>query len=192
MTIESSKPSPAMPSTAKLGPSQIGPNVPDSDTERLNAARAAARARRAQREESPRSRNEDFGGMRLKMSVQGSIPGYHLYWENDDDGAIEQLLFEGFDFVSQEEVHRQEAIVADADLGDRISRYVGKKADGSALRAYLMKCTDEVWESRERHRYDQADKWDADIRRVAEGHGDGMRKLKNHDTSIDTKFRKEY
>lgn len=147
-----------------------------SDEDRLTkAANAASSARRdSQREGSARSRPPVAGGMRLKLGVQGSLPGYHLYWENDQDGAIEQLLYEGFEFVNpsiDKELRLESAFVRDGDLNSRISRYVGRREDGSPLRAYLLKCPDEIWEDRESERYKQADAWDEAIRESVNGEG---------------------
>ena len=148
--------------------------------------------------EAPRERTKGFGGPRMKMAVRGKIPGYHLYWENDDEGAIEQLLYEGFEFVRPDEVNMQSAtmsktaIVGDSDIANRVSRYVGSKADGSPLRAFLLKCPDDVWSDRESVRYEAADERDAAIRAGRVQSADGMYKPKGVETSIDTKFSKEY
>ena len=146
--------------------------------------------RTSDRTEAPRERARNFGGPRLKLSVIGEIPGYHLYWENDEDGAIEQLLFEGFEFADPKEVRMQSHIVADADVANRVSRYVGRKADGSPLRAFLMKCPDEIWAEREQSRHEQADAWDAAIR-AGNVQPDAARyRPKGFDTKIDTDYRK--
>lgn len=142
--------------------------------------------RASDRPEAARSRQSNFGGPRLKLSVIGEIPGHHLYWANDEDGEIEQLLYEGFSFVEPKEVKMQSHIVADADVADRVSRYVGRKADGGPLRAFLMKCPDEVWAEREASRYAQADSWDQAIRLGQQAQGDGMRKLSNHNIALQT------
>lgn len=142
--------------------------------------------RQSDRPEAKRERPANFGGPRLKLSVIGEIPGYHLYWENDENGAIEQLLYEGFSFVEPKEVRMQSHIVADADVADRVSRYVGQKADGSPLRAYLMKCPDEIWAERESSRLAQADAWDTAIRTGQQAKGEGMRKLDNHSINLST------
>lgn len=157
---------------------------------RLDAALAKGIARReSERKEAPRSRPPVPGGVRLKMSVAGEVPGYHLYWANDQNGEIEQLLYEGFEFVEPSEVRMQSHIVADADLGNRVSRYVGSKEEGSPLRAYLLKCPDEIWHEREAQRYAQADAWDADIRAGKVQSDDGRYKPKGVETSVDTKYR---
>lgn len=172
-------------------------SVPESDKSRLRSARRHALVRQEKdREGVQRTRPEISGGPRLQMSVAGEIPGYHLYWENDEDGAIEQLLSEGFDFVTQEELQQREALVVpDMDISSAMTRYVkGQRNDGSPLRAFLMKCTDEVWADRERQRNVQADQWDADIRAQASAvaPGTGRYKPKGFEASIDTKYRKEY
>ncbi len=118
-----------------------------------------------------RNRPASFGGARLKLEVFGTIPGYHLYWENDENAAIEQLLSEGFDFVTAEEVgmtSKTTRIVADKDVDGRFSKYVGTRADGTGpLRAFLLKCPDELWEDRQAMRGEQDDLRDQAIR---EGH----------------------
>lgn len=148
--------------------------------------------RQETREEAPRARPVTFGGPRLKLAVNASIPGYHMIWENDtDDGNIEQLLVEGFEFVTKSEVTLTQGIVADEDLSSRVSRYVGSKEDGSPLRAYLLKIPEEVWQERESYRYNEADLRDDNIRRGIVGSGsaadhDGMRRLKKAPISMRT------
>jgi hypothetical protein len=144
--------------------------------------------RDSDRKEAPRERQKNFGGPRLKLGVMGEIPGYHLYWENDEAGAIEQLLFEGFEFVKPAEVRMQSHIVADADVADRISRYVGKKDDGTPLRAFLMKCSDEIWAERQTARHEQADAWDSAIRAGKIQHDSGRYKPKGAGIALDTGF----
>lgn len=160
--------------------------IPDSVQEK-RAAR-----NEAQREEAPRERQEGFGGPRLKLSVIGSIPGYHLYFENDDEGAIEQLLYEGFEFVKPDEVKMMQHIVADADITDRVSRYVGKKADGSPMRAYLLKIREDLWEERERNRYRQADEWESAIKKGYQNPEPGRYIPAGVTNNIDNQYRKEY
>lgn len=156
----------------------------------------AATRNSTQRKEAPRERAKNFGGPRLKMAVAGEIPGYHLYWENDDEGAIEQLLHEGFDFVQPEEVNMKSvtntAVVGDTDITSRVSRYVGKKADGTPMRAYLLKCPDDIWAERESDRYAQADERDAAIRQGKIAHDSNRYIPKSVSIELDTKFRKDY
>lgn len=168
------------------------------DAARLNQAvatakvAAAARASRAasQRSDAPRERENDMGGLRLKLHVMGKIDGYHLYWENDQDSAIEQLLYDGFEFASPEEVAMQRAVVSDGDVSHRVSKYVGVKADNTPLRAYLMKCKDEIWAEREAARYRQADAWDSAIRQSQKApQGDGQYVPKGVTNSLNTKAR---
>lgn len=161
------------------------------DARFTRATRGAAASRKeSERKGATRERKADMGGMRLKLSVKGRVDGYHLYWENDDDGAIETLLYAGFEFVTPKEVEMQAAIVQDSDLGNRVSRYVGKKSDGSPLRAYLLKCPDEVWADRENDRYRQADAWDSAIKAGQIQQTDGRYKPKGLNIDLDTQFKK--
>jgi len=172
--------------------------APADDRNRLLAARRHARQSRESRAEgtAERERANDLGGLSLQMSVHGEIPGYHLYWENDENGAIETLLMEGFDFVLQEELYSKTAkVVADEEISSVISRFVkGMRNDNTPLRAYLLKCPEDLWEQREQRRYAAADARDAEIRRQADQPDEiaGMRKLKNLRSSIDTQYRKDY
>ena len=153
---------------------------------------AKAVRRESDRPAAQRERQKNFGGPRLKLSVIGDIPGFHLYWENDDEGAIEQLLYEGFEFVDPAEVQMVSHIVADKDVSNRVSRYVGKKADGTPLRAYLMKCSDETWAERESDRYLQADMKDDAIRSNRVMNDPSSYVPKGVSSSINTSYRKEY
>lgn len=158
-----------------------------SDNARFDVAVKGAAARREAERKSPaRERKDTMGGMKLKLSVNGSIEGYHLYWENDEDGAIETLLYDGFEFVSQAEVNMEKAIVSDTDLGDRISRYVGAKSDGSPLRAYLLKCPENMWQDRENVRYKEADARDNDIRSRSSSPDTGQYRPKGYATTLAT------
>lgn len=168
------------------------------DTDRLLAARRQGRALREQRADgtAPRERENDLGGLTLQLHVNGTIPGYKLYWENDENGAIEGRLEQGFDFVTQDELYAQQAkVVPDEEISSVLSRFVkGTRNDGQALRAYLLKCPDEIWAEIEGRRHAAADKWDQDIRRQAENPDTkaGMRSLRNLRTEVDTGYRKEY
>lgn len=158
-----------------------------------SAAQASPVIRRdSQRPAAARARSGNFGGPRLKLSVLGEIPGHHLYWENDDEGAIEQLLYEGFEFVAPDEVNLTSHIVQDADLAHRVSRYVGKKADGSPMRAYLLKCPEEIWAEREHTRYEAADNWDNAVRNGQVAPDSNRYRPKGTSNSVDTQFKKQY
>jgi hypothetical protein len=154
---------------------------------------AALSARReSQRPTATRERAKNFGGPRLKMAVIGEIPGFHLYWENDDgEGAIEQLLYEGFDFVEPSEVQMVSHIVSDTDTANRVSRFVGSKKDNTPMRAYLLKCSDELWAERQSQRLIQADDWDRSIRQGQIEPDTGRYIPKGVQISLDTQFRKE-
>lgn len=168
--------------------------VPETDRSRLIAARRHGQS--SDRDKAVRDRGSDLGGMRLQLNVTGSLPGYHLYWANDEDGYVEALLMDGFDFVTQDELYQKEAkVVPDLDITSCISRFVkGTRSDGQALRAYLMKCPDEIWSEREKRRHSEADRRDSEIRRAAQdpNAGAGFYKPTSVNSVVDTSFRKEY
>jgi hypothetical protein len=174
--------------------------APVADTNRLLAARRQGRSLRENREEGtePRERDPHLGGLEvnLQLHVHGSIPGYKLVWENDDNGAIESRLHQGFDFVTQDELYAKQAkIVPDEEISSAISRFVkGTRSDGQALRAYLLKVPEDVWAQIEQQRYDLADERDRAIRQQAEEPDEkaGMRSLKHMRSKIDTGYRHEY
>lgn len=161
----------------------------------LPAAVVAAQARIAsERPEAERARPQQFGGLRLKLSVPQDIPGFHLYWANDD-GEVDQLIEEGFELVRPTEMgteasrRLQRRVVADEDIADSYSRHVGHKEDGSALRAYLMKISDEKWEDRQAMKLAQADAWDSAIRKGAVENVDGRYTPRGHEIKLNTRNR---
>lgn len=168
--------------------------VPETDRSRLIAARRHGQS--SSRDTATRERESDLGGLRLQMSVQGTIPGHHLYWANDEDGYVESLLMDGFDFVTQDELYQgKPLVVPDLDISSCVSKFVkGTRSDGQALRAYLMKIPEEQWKNREDRRHAAADKRDREIHRKATdpNRADGFYKPDSVNTTIDTGYRKEY
>lgn len=127
-----------------------------------------------EREQEPRTREASLGGVSLQLSVVNShIPGYTLCWVNDDRDELNQKYSAGFDFVTPEEAgsHKKvrSLIVENKDVADRVSRHVGKHEDGSPMRAYLMKCPNDIWKEMEANRHAQADRWDDAILRQSIG-----------------------
>lgn len=157
-----------------------------TSTQANSPATAAPKAVRSDsdRPSAPRSRQRSTGGARLKLQVFGEIQGCHMYWCNDDDNAIEQLLSEGFRFVEPSEVQMAAWIVQDADVANRVSRYVGKKADGSAMRAFLLACSNDIWDELQAAGQDQANQWDGAILAGAVGNVDGRYKPKGAETAL--------
>jgi hypothetical protein len=168
--------------------------VPETDRSRLIAARRHGQA--LPKDSAVRERESDLGGMRLQMYVNWTIPGYHGYWANDEDGYVESLLMDGFDFVTQDELYQGKAVVVpDLDISSCVSKFVkGTRSDGQALRAYLMKIPEEQWKVREDRRHAAADKRDREIHRKATdpNRADGFYRPDSVNTTIDTGYRKEY
>lgn len=169
--------------------------VPESDRSRLIAARRHGQQTRS--DSAVRERPSDLGGLRLQLDLNGlRIPGYHLYWANDEDGYIERLLMEGFDFVTQDELYSGEAkVVPDLDISSCVSKFVkGTRSDGQALRAYVMKISEDQWAEREAVRHAAADKRDREIRRMAQDPSkeQGFYKPDSVSTTVDTQYVKAY
>lgn len=161
----------------------------------LPPAVIAAQARQAaERPEAERERPQQFGGLRLKLTVPRDIPGYHLYWANDD-GEVDQLVEEGFDLVRPSEMgteaskRLQRRVVVDEDIADSYSRHVGHKADGTPLRAYLMKIPEQQWEDRQAMKNAQADAYDTAIRRGAVENVEGRYTPHGHEIKLNTRNR---
>jgi len=180
--------SPAMLSKGAVGLEDLG---------RIKAEEAAAAAavrNVSERKESPRSRRTDLGGAQLKLEVFNAvIPGWHLYWENDSDARIERLLQNGFEFVTPEEAGMKRVthrVVADGDLDNRVSKYVGTTEDCKAMRAYLMKCPEDIWDDIQHCINDLADSRDRDILESASRSTGDRYQPKGYETKVTSGFRR--
>jgi len=151
------------------------------------AEEAAAAARStSERKEAPRSRRSSLGGPTLKLNVYGTVEGFHLYWENDVDAKIQQLLQEGFEFVDPKEVGMEDRVVLDGDISNKVSKFVGTKEDGKPMRAYLMKCPLDIWEDIQHDIADLTASRDSAIRASAETPGADRYKPKGYDSELKT------
>lgn len=81
-----------------------------------------------------------FGGFSKKMEVYGELPGYVLYWINDDGPRIPQLLQYGFEFVTRNDgvIVASGGIDQNNDPGDKIRFAVGQNGP-VPMYGYLMK-----------------------------------------------------
>ena len=84
-----------------------------------------------------RRRRASVGGHALKLSAP-SRTGHERRWFNDDGNRIAAAEELGYDFVHDPDAQS-------TDVGSRISRLVGTKANGEPLRAYLMETPDELF-----------------------------------------------
>ena len=83
-----------------------------------------------------------FNGTRGKLQVGHQIPGYHMYFFNDEPGRIQAALDAGWEFVSPDEVGYASTNVTNrnTDLGsNRVSVIGGKNDQGHAMAQVLMK-----------------------------------------------------
>jgi hypothetical protein len=84
-----------------------------------------------------RRRRAKVGGHAMKL-LAPARPGYTRRWVNDDSNRIAQADDLAYDFVYEPDAQS-------TDVGSRISRLVGTKANGEPLRAYLMETPDELY-----------------------------------------------
>ena len=98
-------------------------------------------------ERGERSRRGVFNGTKGKLTVHGSLPGYHMHIINDSPGRIEEALSAGYEFVSPSEIGnvQNNVVSGNTDLGEKVRFLVGT-ADAGGLYAYLMKIHQDWYE----------------------------------------------
>lgn len=108
-----------------------------------------------------------FNGTRGKLQVGHQIPGYHLYFFNDEPGRIQAALDAGWEFVSPEEVGYASTNVTNrnVDLGARVSVVGGKNDQGQSVQQVLLKIRQEWWEEDQADIQRRNDQTDASIRK---------------------------
>lgn len=86
-------------------------------------------------------------GPRLKLGVEGSIPGYHMQWINDYNGEVEDKLYNGWTYVGQDEIDLSNISFrgTDKDVGNRCSRATSI-GPNIQIRCYLMKIEQEIYD----------------------------------------------
>jgi len=121
--------------------------------------------------EPAKRRRIAFDGFTKKLEVffpEGSTlrEEYYLRWFNDDGVRINKALQAGYEFVTSKEVAMGETVVPlNEDLGDRVSRVVGTKADGKPMMCFLMKLPNELRAQDEARQAAEVDAVDAVINR---------------------------
>jgi hypothetical protein len=95
-----------------------------------------------------RKRRGTFNGTEGKLTVHGSIPGYHLHVFTDNESRIQNALDNGYEFVRPSEIEgvSENVVSRNGDLGDRIRFLVNPRAEGSQQYGYLMKIRQEWYE----------------------------------------------
>ena len=119
----------------------------------------------------PPTRRVAFDGFTKKLEVffpEGSTlqEEFYLHWFNDADSRIQRALSAGYEFVTRKEVAMNETVLPlNEDLGDRVSRVVGTKADGKPMLCFLMKLPLELRAQDEAARHAEQEAIDDVIRR---------------------------
>lgn len=102
-----------------------------------------------------------LGVPRSKLSAP-QIQGYSTRWINDTTGRLQNAEAGGYEFVYERELDGQ---AGNTDLGEKVSRIVGRNEDGSPLRAFLMKIKETWYREDQRTKQRKVDDIDAAIRR---------------------------
>lgn len=114
--------------------------------------------------------DQQFANFDKKLDVFGvnfekALPGFHLHWFNDDGDRIMRMLVMGFTMVKRTDVAINEKVAPlNQDLGENIAVYVGKKTDGTPMRAFLMKIPEEMYAKRYARAQEHNDKIEEAIR----------------------------
>jgi hypothetical protein len=123
----------------------------EAETESTKVAEQVQEAEQAQEQkqvaaiEAPttgRRRKNVFNGTQSRISVNHTIPGYHLHVFTDEGNRIYEAMEAGYEFVTPEEVGgiSENVVSRNSDLGDRVRYLVNPRTgEGSAKFGYLMK-----------------------------------------------------
>jgi hypothetical protein len=93
-----------------------------------------------------RRKKNVFNGTQLKLTVNQTIPGYHLHIFTDDGNRIYDAEEAGYEFVSPSEIGgvSENVTSRNTDLGDKVRFLVNPRTgEGSAKYGYLMKQREE-------------------------------------------------
>lgn len=114
-----------------------------------------------------RKRRNGFNGTEAKISVNHTIPGYHLHVLTDGGSRIQVALDSGYEFVTPEEVGgvSENVVSRNVDLGERIRYLVNPRAEGTEQYGYLMKIRQEWFEEDQANLQAKNSRIDAAIRK---------------------------
>jgi hypothetical protein len=93
-----------------------------------------------------RRKKNVFNGTQSKLSVNHTIPGYHLHVFTDEGNRIYEAQEAGYEFVAPEEVGgiSENVVSRNTDVGNRVRYLVNPRTgEGSAKYGYLMKQREE-------------------------------------------------
>lgn len=116
---------------------------------------------RKQEKENQRKVRVPLGVPRAKLSAP-QINGYVCRWINDTTGRLQNADDGGYEFVYEKELDGQ---AGNTDLGEKVSRIVGRNEDGSPLRAFLMKIKETWYREDQRAKQRKPDEIEAAIKR---------------------------
>lgn len=117
------------------------------------------------REEANRSERVPFGIKRSKMAVKDTDPNYVYRWINDTPGRLEDAQRGGYAFVTEAKAGEKDVSNRNQDLGSRVSRVVGRDANGKPETAYLMRIQKAMYKADQEVKQRELDDLDKAIKR---------------------------
>ncbi len=95
-----------------------------------------------------RKKKNVFNGTTAKISINHTIPGFHLHVFTDMGARIQDALDSGYEFVNPDEIGgvSDNVVSRNGDLGARVRFLVNPTADGGEQYGYLMKQRQEWYE----------------------------------------------
>lgn len=125
----------------------------------LEKARAAKLAKQGRGDAAERSERQPLGVWRQKLGAR--IPqGMTGRWVNDDGDRIQAALRGGYVFLDDD----GKIVQNNEDVGQRVSKVVGKDDNGKPVRAYLMGLDTKLYQQDQTAKADQIDETEDMIR----------------------------
>jgi hypothetical protein len=115
---------------------------------------------RKQEVKKQRSTRVPLGVPRMKLAAP-QIPGFKCRWINDEPGRLQNAEQGGYEFVREKELKGE---AGNTDLGEKVSRIVGKNDDSSPKRAFLMKIKKSWYDEDQKAKRKPLDEIDKSIR----------------------------
>lgn len=143
-TTQTPPPAAQTAQTAQTPPERSEPKIPVQPTTAAPPAVESSPDAKTLAPASERVKDRvPFSGFTKKLDVRTKLPGYVLYWINDEPGRIPTLERHGFEFVNSNEVPEYTTLDGfdqNRDLGSRVSRPTRSTGvDGKPMLMYLMK-----------------------------------------------------
>jgi len=83
-----------------------------------------------------------FSANRKRLSLNKELDGFITRWFNEQDDRLQRAEDAGYQYVHRKEIGQvgdKDISNGNTDVNSRVSRVVGRRPDGSSIRAYLLK-----------------------------------------------------